>query len=325
MRRTLLLLISGALLAPAAAHADGGPVVGLDGSSGVVTPDGADRIVTFTSGSNTVVSRIRVRDGTVARYRTIPGGYAVPAVAYDSSASGLSGDGRTLVLIRPRYQMGLKRTHLLVLTADRFLHPRSIVLRGDFSFDAISPDGTKVFLVQYAALSRQGFDPTKYSVRQLDIRSGKLAAAAVVDPREPGEKMGGIPVTRALSPDGRWAYTLYSADKPFVHALDTVGGTARCIDLDALAKRNDLFQMKLRVPRDGRRIQVIDGARPVLDVDATSFAVSKPQASAPVATASPEAAHGGNPPAWPFALGALLLLLIAAASARPLARATRGR
>jgi hypothetical protein len=326
MRRTLLLLISAVLLAPAAAHAAGGPVVGLDGSSGVVTPDGAYRIVTFLGGNHTVVARVRVHDGTIARYRTIPGRYSVPAVAYDSSASGLSADGRTLVLIRPRYQVTQKRTHLLVLSAGRLLQTRSIVLRGDFSFDAISPDGSKMFLVQYAALSRHGFDPTDYAVRQLDVRSGKLAAAPVVDPREPDEKMGGIPVTRAVSPDGRWAYTLYSADKPFVHALDTVHGSARCIDLDSLAKRNDIFQLKLLVPRDGRRIQVMDGARPVLQVDAASFAVSQPHTpDATVATDSPPATHDGNAPRWPFALAALLVVLIAVASARPLARATRGR
>jgi hypothetical protein len=54
-----------------------------------------------------------------------------------------------------------------------------------------------------------------------------------VDPREPDEEMYGVPVTRASSPDGRWAYTLYDSPKhPFVHALDTSGRTAACIDLD---------------------------------------------------------------------------------------------
>ena len=51
--------------------------------------------------------------------------------------------------------------------------------------------------------------------------------------------MAGFPQTRATSPDGRWAYTLYEPaerDHPaFIHALDTKRGTAVCIDLDPLA------------------------------------------------------------------------------------------
>ncbi len=44
--------------------------------------------------------------------------------------------------------------------------------------------------------------------------------------------MQGLPMTRATSADGRLAYTLYSAEEPFIHALDTVRGSAAvCIDL----------------------------------------------------------------------------------------------
>ena len=74
-----------------------------------------------------------------------------------------------------------------------------------------------------------------------------------------------------MSADGRWAYTLYSsAQRPFVHALDTVGNTARCIDLDALTKRNDLFQMKLRLARGGEQLQIVKAKNPVMLVDTHS-------------------------------------------------------
>jgi hypothetical protein len=68
-----------------------------------------------------------------------------------------------------------------------------------------------------------------------------------VDPREPDEDMRGYPITRASSPDGRWAYTLYdgAGKHPFVHALDTQGRTAACIDLDGLAGRDDLYELRL--------------------------------------------------------------------------------
>jgi hypothetical protein len=327
MKRALAVLVGLSLLVPAGALADGLPVVGLDARTGVVSPNGVYRYVTFVSGRNTVVARLHVAGAGVARYRTIPGQFMVPAVAYDNSTSGLSADGRTLVLIRPRTRIPQKRTQLLVLDARRLLVQRRIVLPGDFSFDAVSPDGSKLYLVNYLSLSRHNFDPTNYAVRSLYTRTGKLDAKPVVDPREPDEKMGGLPVTRVMSPDGRWAYTLYSGpEHPFVHALDTVGNSARCIDLDALTRRNDVFQMKLHVPDGGDQLQIMKAKSPVLLVDAHSFAVSRPRpAAAPTRPNAASQARGGGTPLWPFALAIAALVVLAAASAKPLARASRAR
>jgi hypothetical protein len=309
MKTAILVVLAGACLLPAAASADGLPVIGLDGSQGVVSADRAYRYVSFVSGHDTVVARLHA-DG----------------VAYDGSASGLSADGRTLVLIRPRTQIPQKRTRLVVLDARRLSLERRIVLRGDFSFDAVAPDGSKLYLVNYKALSGNNFDPTDYAVRSLHTRTGRLDPKPVIDPREPGEKMGGFPVTRAMSADGRWAYTLYNgAEHPFVHALDTVGNTARCIDLDALAKRDDLFQMKLQLARGGDQLQIDKARKPVMLVDTRSFAVSKPQAAALAQPANEAQPHRGGTPLWPFALAIAALVLLAGASVRPLARAGRAR
>jgi hypothetical protein len=315
MTRALALAVAAVLLAPATAVADGLPVVGLDGRAGVVSRDGVFRYVSFVSGRNTVVARLYTRDGTVARYRTIPGAFSIPAVAYDSSPSGLSADGRTLVLIRPRTQLAQKRTQLAIVDARRLLVRRTIVLRGDFSFDAVSPDGSELYLINYLSLSPRNFDPTRYKVRALDATTGRLAPAPIVDPNDP-EEMGGVPVTRATSADGRWA---------FVHALDTVGRAARCIDLDALAKRDDLFQMKLRLAAGGRQLQVVKGSKPMLLVDTHSFQVSRPPASAPQPVRNAPAARDDGRPSWLLAFPIALLILVAAASVKPLARATRAR
>ena len=45
--------------------------------------------------------------------------------------------------------------------------------------------------------------------------------------------MAGYPMTREVSADGRWHYTLYNGTEghPFIHALDTTGPRAKCIDL----------------------------------------------------------------------------------------------
>jgi len=70
---------------------------------------------------------------------------------------------------------------------------------------ALSPDGATLYLIQYT--SRR--DPTRYEVRAYDLPRDRLRPGAIVDPREPDERMRGFPITRSTSRDGRWAYTLY--------------------------------------------------------------------------------------------------------------------
>jgi hypothetical protein len=324
MKRAILsmLVLSTAVALPVAAHADGLPIAGADGGDGIVSADGAARFVTFGGGSTTTVAQLRTANGSVARFRKLSGAFSVPVVALDGTGSGLSIDGRTLVLIRPRAGLAQKRTHLTVLDATRLKVQRRITLRGDFSFDAISPDGATLYLVNYLSLSRRNFDPTNYKVRALDTASGRLLPKPIVDPYDPGERMGGFPITRQMSPDGRWAYTLYGGgDHPFVHALDTTGKTARCVDLDALTGREDLFQMKLRLGAGGKHLAVVHQNKPVLQVDTTSFKVSEPRAVRPPMASAPS---DGGGRIWPFPL-ALAIVVLLAASARPLARAVRPR
>lgn len=302
--------------------------MGVSGGEGIVSRDGLYRYVTFANRRSTLVARLHVQGGAVARYRTIPGRYTIPLVAYDGSADGLSLDGRKLILMRPRTSVSEKSTRLAILDTRLQIRQR-ILLHGDFSFDALSPDGSTAYLIEYMALSRNNFDPTNYRVRALDLRSGRLLPAPIVDPREPGEKMGGWPVTRTTSPDGRWAYTLYSgSEHPFVHALDMTGRSARCIDLDALKGREDLFQLRLRVTHGGSQVDVMKGETPLIGVDTRSFNVLEPHTSAGTALRTPaaaEASAGGTSP-WPWVAGAVALLaLLGIASSRPLARMTRTR
>src|SRR6266508_2701124 len=204
----------------ATARADGLPVLGVDvGGVGVVAPSGDARYVTLPAGRDTVVARVNPRSGRILASRLVPGAYTIPAVAYDGSASGLSSDGRTLALIQPRVSFPRAQTALLIVEARRLRARKLVRLRGDFSFDAISPGGSLLYLIQYLSPT----DPTRYLVRTYALRAGRLLATPVTDPRERGEKMRGSPLTRASSPDGRWAYTLYdgAGQTPFIHALDT--------------------------------------------------------------------------------------------------------
>ena len=144
-------------------------------------------------------------------------------MAFDGATTGLSADGRVLVLARPDSSFPPAETRLAVLDARALAMRREIALPGFFTMDAISPDGRWVYLIQYA-----GQDVLDYRVRALDTTTGQLASGSVVDPRQPGEQMGGLPFTRSVSRDGRWAYTLYGGgEETFIHALDTVGRDRR--------------------------------------------------------------------------------------------------
>jgi DNA-binding beta-propeller fold protein YncE len=292
MTRRLIALTVGLMLVTffslgGTASAAGGPILpgAAYGPEGVTAPGSADRYVTLFAGRQPLVARVRQDGGQVLRTRSF-GQFAIPAVTLDGSAGGLSADGSTMVLAPPRSGLRRAETTLKVIDA-RQLHVRDrITLAGSFTFDAISPDGSRVYLVEYLSPT----NPTRYEVRAYDTRSGRLLRDPIVDPNEPPGEMRGYPITRAVSPAGRWAYTLYDGggDHPFIHALDTVGGRAVCIDVHALADHPALRNVfvgnagrfGLAVSDNGGEVTVLDRDVPVAYVDTRTFEVSEPTAPA---------------------------------------------
>jgi hypothetical protein len=251
---------------PATASADGLPVGNVDaGRAGIRAPNGVTRFVTRKAGQNTRVAELGgPRRSTVVRSRVVRGRFTIPAVALDATPSGLSADGRTLVLINPRRTFPRKRTAFTVLDATT-LRPRTVLdFKGDYSFDALSPNGRWLYLIQYT--SRR--DPQRYAVRAYDLRAGRMLSEPIVDPHEPDEAMRGYPITRATGPHGRWEYTLYdgAGSHPFVHALDTVARKALCLDLDDLRGHPNLYELRLEVGPDAL-LTVLDGGTPVALID----------------------------------------------------------
>jgi dipeptidyl aminopeptidase/acylaminoacyl peptidase len=295
MRRSWVIAACAAgLLAPASASAGGGPVSPVLGGSGVSTWTGAVNFVAVSTGPDTIIERVIRNGGVVERTRVIEGHYGIPGAAYDGSTTGLSADGRTLVLAE--FTRATTRTRLLVLDTRTLRVRKRIALPEFVSVDAISPDGRTLYVLRYPKSQGGGLT---YDVMALDLRTGRLRGEPIMDPREPDEKMGGIPLTRTMSPDMRWVYTLYSGEHNFVHALDTQAGTARCIDLPG----GDLSAERLAL--DGPTLQVGD----VATVDLRTFALAKapptPVATPPAAptpTPAPAKDDGGIP--WlPVALG----------------------
>jgi hypothetical protein len=297
-----ILLVAG--VGTGSAGADGLPVLGVDaGGTGVAARSGDARYVTVPANGNTVVARVDPHGGRILDSRLVRGTFTIPAVAYDGSAAGLSADGRTLVLIQPRASFPRAQTPLMIVDAKRLRTLQVVRLHGDFSFDAISPRGSLVYLIEYISPT----DPARYRVRAYDLAANRLLARPVVDPNEPGEKMGGSPLTRATSANGRWAYTLYdgAGTTPFVHALDTSARSARCIDLDALTGA-DLSRMGLRVDTAAHTLTVISGRRSVVVIDTRSFRTSSP---AEPASFGWKAVTGATAAALAAVTGLLLVLV----------------
>jgi hypothetical protein len=157
--------------------------------------------------------------------------WGVPMVTLNSGLGGLSTNGRVLVLsdnVQPTGTLR-SRSRFAVVDTKTLSVSRLVSLPGDFSFDALSPQGKTLFLIDH--VSKQ--DVTKYQVRAYDLGAGRLLPRVIADKTQKGWVMSGMPVTRATSEDGRWVYTLYqqSENYPFIHALNTVSKTAICIGL----------------------------------------------------------------------------------------------
>jgi DNA-binding beta-propeller fold protein YncE len=306
-------MLGSALLACAAMTAAAAPAAGADGLPvpEAVPPngplsDGQSHYLTRSTGGSTSVSRSENGSGRVSASTSLPGSFTAPVVALDGSPGGLSADGGTLALIRPRASIPQTTTRIAVLDSRNLPLHDVITLRGDFSFDAISPDGSRLYLIEYLSPS----DPTQYAVRAYDVGAERLLRHPIVDPDEEAGEMRGFPLTRAASPDGRWAYTLYdgAGKEPFVHALDTVAGRAVCIDMPILEdfSFNRLHRLELAVNPDGSALDVVDRKTPVATVDASTFEVSTPSEAA-------DSVGGGLP--WSAIVAATALAaLVAAAS-----------
>jgi hypothetical protein len=312
MKKTLLPLTLIVVLSTASgARADGLPLPVDETNSGVVTDAGDVRFLTASARGRTAFFAQDTHSGAVITADLLKGRFTVPLVSYDGTAGGLSGDERTVALIRPRRAFPRKDTTFAVFDADPWrsgLRLRRMVrLRGDFSFDALSRNGRQLFLINYISPR----NPRRYRVRVYDLKRGRLAPEPIVDPREDPDEMNGFPVSRATSSDHRWAYTLYEGKHhPFIHALDMDRRKAVCIDLDDV--KGDPYALRLEADPGGP-LALKRGESTIRVVDTSSFEVSTPQEAAPEKT-------GGIAWPMPWAVIALLVAALAGLGARARAR-----
>ena len=232
------------------------------------------------------------------------GNFEVPVVAADGTRAGVSADGSTAVLAE-RPANGVSRFALVDAKQRRI--ERVIKLRGDYGFDAISPDARTIFFVHYRSR-----DHTSYAIQAMSRSDTRARLATVAEKGEPGERMSGVALTRVDGPSG-WIYTLYdgaNGHEPFIHALSSNDKFTLCIDLEALAGRTDLSALRMKLT-DGN-VEVLDAKRsPLVEVNTKSFEVTDVATTTPPPSAKPAAKpkqEAGSSSDTPLALIALALL-----------------
>ncbi|HWM53963.1 MAG TPA: hypothetical protein VNO20_01040 [Solirubrobacterales bacterium] len=303
LRATTLAFACSCAVAVPAAPAKFPGMFGANGVSAAGSPYSYEALSPRTDEHRlTVVVQVDSRRDRISRWWYLRGAYLVPALTYNGSSSGISADGGTLVLSRFSWIYPPRSSGFAILDTDLNLrHPvhagehrpphaiKRVSLADSFTFHAISPDGSTIYLSQHLARFVSG--PVR--IRALDASSGALLPPAAVGPSARERHARGVPIARATSGDGRWAYTLYTGYKPrpgrlsltrraLVHALDTVTGRAHRVELPQLQGHVNPFNLALRLqPRD-HELTVLSAppthpaSRPLLAVDTRRFEVIAP-------------------------------------------------
>jgi hypothetical protein len=243
--RSVLVLFGALALAPSALAAFPGPLAS-QGGTGLASLDGSLHFVAVKAGGGTRVDAVSTDGGATAMSRTVPGSFGTVQLTPNGRMGGLFDDGSAFVL----QNTGIDTISKFLILDTRDLSTRAaITLKGVFGFDALSPDGSRLYLIQHTSTQ----DIQHYIVRAYDLKAHALLRGRVADRTQRSWVMKGWAVDRAATADGRWAYTLYAnpGGFPFIHALDTVRGVAHCIGLPWTAvDQSPVYNFSLAV-KDG--------------------------------------------------------------------------
>ena len=243
-RRLGFLLVVGVALAVVSSALAAYPTpFAVQGGEGLLSKDGSLHFVATKAGANTNLAWVKA-DGSTARSQTVAGKFGVPQLTQNGMLGGLFRDGSAIVL----QSVGqAATTQFLVVGTDDLGTRASIDLKGTFGYDALSPDGSKLYLIQHMSVD----ELDRYVVRAYDMNSRKLLPGRIADRTQKNWIMRGFAVSRVTSDSGRWVYTLYTnpGGYPFVHALDTVRGKAHCVGLPWMSANDAAvwnFQLSLK-------------------------------------------------------------------------------
>src|SRR5579859_377894 len=204
----------------------------------------------------TTITITDTQTGATLRSFPLAGNYTTAAQKYTTSE--LTPDGRWLALLA---QGQNDKASTIALVDTQTAQSRLIQLQGAFDLDAISPDGSRLYLLQH-----DEDQPGHYYVKRFDVSSNQLADGYIVDKFATSwDSMSGLALTRRMSADGTVAYTLYTDQArniAFVHILPLTSSypLARCITLPA-GKTTDLLRhYTLALSSDGNTVYAANSA-----------------------------------------------------------------
>jgi hypothetical protein len=296
-------------------------ILSTTGEVGLDVPAGAprnhwDRVVTVTpDGATTIVRDVIVQPGFGGPELRVAGNWQLPTVGLDPVPVGRSLDGSTIALVERSYDgstddsPGLSRfaivEHALMDTVqtagDAPLRlARVIELPGAFEYDALSPDGRILYVVQHLDEQQGG----RYQVRAVDVSTGVMRDGIIVDKGNPDETMAGSPIAQLRQVNGV-VLTLYRGpEHPFIHALMSTEAWAICIDLPAdgsfgAAAATDpaaALDWGLTASADGSSVYAVNVSLGIaVDVDPAGLAVRRSASIASTASAPDDTRTAGAP------------------------------
>jgi hypothetical protein len=236
MIRALILTSLATLVVAGVAYGAYPGTYGLQG--GPALPWGSSEIRVSNAAGNTEVI-------LPARTATVAGRYGIPTMITVNTPLGMFRDGSRFVL----QSIGIaKHTSFVVVRTSDLQVAQTISLDGSYAFDAVSPNGRMIYLIEHRSADLQ-----HYVVRAYDLDAERLLPGRIADKTQSSWVMRGWPAARIVTPSGRWVYTLYSnpGGFPFVHALDTVKGVAHCVGFAWHGDQNQLLHYRLALA-DGR-------------------------------------------------------------------------
>jgi len=192
---------------------------------GTLLPDHS-RYWTVETGDRTTVRGIDPTTGVDQIAFGIDGRWSVPA-AYGPAPSGLSANGKWMVLVAPPVPIngsGLFDRFAVVDLAKRRID-HVVSANGDLGFDAVSDDGRNLYLVEHLVPAPH------YAVRVASFNGTGLLGGVLgqIKTAEPEVMNGLYHASVAVGAD--WLLSLYSnpVHGPFIHALNTTQLYAQCI------------------------------------------------------------------------------------------------
>ncbi|GAC1432405.1 MAG: hypothetical protein NVS4B1_25720 [Ktedonobacteraceae bacterium] len=231
--------------------------------AGLISQDHQRIYTALPQNGQTTITVTSTQDGAVVRHFTVSGTYSTTGNDYTKSV--LSSNGRWLVL-RQLEQTETKSTFAFVDTQAATL-TKTFSLQGNFDLDAVSPDGSRVYL-----LERLHDTTGHYYVRRYDVHTNNLVQTIIADKQEINDpRMLGSALTRQMAADGSRAYTLYTDTRSniaFVHILPLASdfNGARCINLPAGTSADLLHYYTLVLSSDGSTLYATNAVLGVMVV-----------------------------------------------------------